>query len=91
MPLLLLLLACGGKTIKTEESEGHRHSFTIPREDLADPPDSGVILETTEVDGHTHDVTLSVVSLDLLSERGGIGVSGETSETEAHSHEWHGE
>ncbi|GDX80732.1 hypothetical protein LBMAG42_25430 [Deltaproteobacteria bacterium] len=91
MLLFLLLSACGGRTLTTDDAEGHRHNFTIPREDLRDPPDTGVALETTEGDGHTHTVTLSAVSLDLLSDLNGIGVSGTTEETGGHAHEWHSE
>lgn len=86
--LLLLALACTGLTIKTDDTEGHHHKFTVPREDLNDPPDSGIVLDTTEDEGHSHTVTLSAISLDLLSDRNGIGVSGTTGETDGHTHEW---
>ncbi len=88
MTLLPLLLACD-LAVTTEETDGHAHQFSIPREDLRDPPGDGLVLETTETGGHSHGVPVSVTSLKLLGERGGIGVTGLTDESEGHEHEWH--
>lgn len=87
---LLLLLACDLR-VTTDEAGGHAHAFSIPRDDLRDPPDEGVVLESSTVEGHSHGVPVSATSLKLLGERGGIGVTGLTEESEGHQHEWRAE
>ncbi len=77
--------ACPGVAAESSVVLGHAHSLCVPDVDLTSPPASATY-ETTESEGHTHDVKLDRVELTAIN--GDQSVPVTTSVTEGHEHQF---
>lgn len=98
LPAARLLSACGGSdggggggmqnptqlTFVSSNDLGHSHATSLQVTELTTPPTGGVTKTTTNVQAHTHQVTLS--EAELASIHGGGTVTKTTTTDDGHSH-----
>lgn len=73
------------RSYTSTDAFGHDHSVTVPESYWLNPPQEGVVLETTRNFDHTHEVRLSYSDLVAFSQGRSLVVK---SSVQGHSHEF---
>jgi hypothetical protein len=94
VPAILSLESCGGNDgssdgffdVSSSADSGHTHSVRVLNSDITNQPGNGVQYTSTNVNSHTHIVTLSQSDLATINNGGQVSVNSSTDA--GHLHAW---